>query len=57
VTIRVNGVTTVASAFPTMPDEGIIAWQIHEPVTPREVVFKDIALLDLTFPRKGRDQR
>jgi hypothetical protein len=47
-TISVNGVTTVAGHFPTMPDQGIIAWQIHGRNTPREVAFKDIALIDLS---------
>jgi hypothetical protein len=50
VTMRVNGVTTVDGDFPTMPDKGIIAWQMHGPKTPREVVFKDITLLELTSP-------
>jgi serine/threonine protein kinase len=54
VTIRVNGLTTVDGDFPTMPDEGIIAWQIHGGNTPREVAFKDITLLDLTSPDEGR---
>src|SRR5436190_6406404 len=29
VTIKLNGKTTVDADFPKMPDEGIIAWQIH----------------------------
>ena len=29
VTIKVNGETTVDDDFPKMPDEGIIAWQLH----------------------------
>jgi serine/threonine protein kinase len=52
VTIRVNGVTSVDDDWPTMPSEGIIAWQIHEANTPREVVFKDVTLVDLT-PRRA----
>jgi hypothetical protein len=48
VTIRVNGVTTVDDDWPTMPREGIIAWQIHGTNPPREVVFKNITLVDLT---------
>ncbi len=55
VTIRVNGVIAVDADWPTMPKEGIIAWQsavgatpLPRGTTPREVVFKDVALVDLT---------
>lgn len=41
ITIRVNGVTTVDEEFPKMPDEGIIAWQMHGG-GPMEVTFKNI---------------
>ncbi len=47
VTIRVNGVTTVDADWPTMPGEGIIAWQIHGADAPREVVFKDVTLVEV----------
>jgi hypothetical protein len=41
VTIRLNGETTVDADFPTLPEEGIIAWQIHAGGA-MEVTFKDI---------------
>jgi hypothetical protein len=46
VTIKLNGETTVDDDFPKMPDEGIIAWQIHGgpamEVTFRNIQFKEI---------------
>jgi hypothetical protein len=46
VTIKLNGETTVDEDFPKMPDEGIIAWQIHGgpamEVTFRKIQFKEI---------------
>jgi hypothetical protein len=46
VTIKVNGVTAVDGDFPKMPDDGIIAWQIHGghimEVTFRKIEFKEI---------------
>jgi hypothetical protein len=46
VTIKLNGETTVDDDFPKMPDEGIIAWQIHGgpamEVTFRRIQFKEI---------------
>lgn len=41
VTIKINGVTAVDQAFEKMPDEGIIAFQLHAG-GPMEVTFKDI---------------
>jgi Domain of Unknown Function (DUF1080) len=41
VTIKLNGQTTVDGDFPKLPDEGIIAWQLHQG-KPMEVVFKNI---------------
>src|SRR5262249_30609989 len=46
VTIKLNGVTTVDEDFPQMPDEGIIAWQLHKGPA-MEVIFKDIVFKDL----------
>jgi hypothetical protein len=46
VTIKLNGQTTVDDDFPTMPDEGIIAWQIHAG-PPMVVVFRNIAFKEL----------
>ena len=48
VQIILNGETTVDADFPTMPDEGIIAWQMHGTRPPREVIFKDIEFTDLS---------
>jgi hypothetical protein len=46
VTIKLNGETTVDDDFPKMPEEGIIAWQIHGgpsmEVTFRKIQFKEI---------------
>jgi len=47
VTIKLNGETTVDGDFPKMPDEGIIAWQLHAG-PPMEVTFKDIQFKDLS---------
>jgi hypothetical protein len=46
VTIAINGVTTVDDDFPKMPDEGIIAFQIHAG-EPMEVTFKNIKFKEL----------
>jgi hypothetical protein len=47
VTIVVNGVVTVDGDFDKMPEEGIIAWQLHAG-GPMEVIFKNIGFKDLT---------
>jgi hypothetical protein len=47
VTIRVNDETMVDGDFPKMPDEGIIAWQLHAGFKSMEVTFKDIQFKDL----------
>ena len=46
VTIKLNGHTTVDDDFPTMPSDGIIAWQIHAG-PPMVVIFRNIAFVDL----------
>src|SRR5207253_7435472 len=46
VTIKLNGKTTVDADFPKMPDEGIIAWQIHGGPS-MDVTFKNIAFKEL----------
>ena len=46
VTIKLNGETTVDDDFPKMPDEGIIAWQLHGG-GPMEVTFKKIEFKEL----------
>jgi hypothetical protein len=46
VSIKLNGHTTVDDDFPTMPDEGIIAWQIHAG-PPMVVIFRKIEFTEL----------
>jgi hypothetical protein len=46
VTIKLNGATTIDEDFPNLPDEGIIAWQLHAG-PPMEVIFKNIQFKDL----------
>jgi hypothetical protein len=46
VTIKLNGRTTVDDEFPTMADEGIIAWQLHAG-PPMLVVFRNIEFKEL----------
>lgn len=48
VTIKVNGETTVDGDFAKMPDEGIIAFQLHAGFKNMEVIFKDIHFKDLS---------
>ncbi len=47
VTIKLNGETTVDADFPKMPEEGIIAWQLHGggamEVTFRNIQFKNLS--------------
>ncbi|MCS6852719.1 MAG: DUF1080 domain-containing protein [Gemmataceae bacterium] len=47
VTIKINGLTTVDADFPKMPDEGIIAWQLHAG-GPMEVTFRNIEFKELS---------
>ncbi len=54
VTIKVNGVTAVYGDFPSLPDEGVIAWQLHGRMTCKEVTFRDILFTDLG-PARPRD--
>src|SRR5262249_55207246 len=41
VTIKLNGEVTVDEDFEKLPDEGIIAWQLHQG-PPMQVTFKNI---------------
>ena len=54
VTIKLNGETTVDADFPKMPEEGIIAWQLHggkaTEVTFRNIQFKDLSKASGTSP-------
>jgi serine/threonine protein kinase len=45
--IKLNGQIMVDDDFPSMPDTGIIAFQIHGRETPKEVDFKDIFLVEI----------
>jgi hypothetical protein len=47
VTIKVNGETTVDQDFEKLPEEGIIAFQLHGG-PPMEVIFKDMVFKDLS---------
>jgi hypothetical protein len=48
VTIKINGETMVDDDFPRLPDEGIIAWQLHAGFKSMEVTFKNIEFKDLS---------
>jgi hypothetical protein len=48
VTIKLNGETTVDQDFDKLPDDGIIAWQLHSGFDYMEVTFKDIEFKDLS---------
>jgi hypothetical protein len=48
VTITINGTTMVDGEFEKMPDDGIIAWQLHAGFPSMEVTFKDIKFKDLS---------
>lgn len=47
ITIKLNGETMVDGEFPTAPDDGIIAWQMHAG-GPMEVTFKNIEFKELS---------
>jgi hypothetical protein len=51
VTIKINGETMVDDDFPKMPDEGIIALQLHAGFKSMEVTFKDIKFHELARRR------
>ncbi len=46
-TVSINGVTTIDDDFAIMPDEGIIAYQLHVTKTPMTVTFKEIEFKEL----------
>ena len=48
VTIKLNGQTMVDDDFEKMPEDGIIAWQLHAGFPSMEVIFKDIKFKDLS---------
>jgi len=47
VTIKLNGETTVDGDFPTMPETGLIGWQLHSGFKGMEVTFKDIKFTEI----------
>jgi hypothetical protein len=47
VTIKINGKVTVDEEFKKMPEEGIIAFQLHAGYPTMEVTFKDIKFREL----------
>jgi hypothetical protein len=47
VTIKINDETMVDDDFPKMPEEGIIAWQLHAGFKSMEVTYKDIQFKEL----------
>jgi hypothetical protein len=46
--IEINGVKMVNGDFPSLPDEGIIAWKIDGSRPPRKVTFKILSFADLS---------
>ena len=48
VTITINGSTMVDGDFPKMPNDGVIALQLHAGFKSMEVTFKDIKFTNLT---------
>lgn len=46
VTITINGTTMVDAEFPTVPDEGVIGFQLHSG-GPTEVVFRNLQFKEL----------
>jgi hypothetical protein len=54
VVIKVNGYTMVNRDFPTLAEDGIIAWEL-ETSSSQEVVFKKIEFTDLSRAKAGKD--
>lgn len=52
VAIKINGETMVDDDFAKMPQQGIIAWQLHAGFKSMEVTFKDIHFKDLSKAKK-----
>jgi len=48
VLIEVNGIKMVNGEFPSLPDEGVIAWKIDARRPPHKVTFQMIKFTDLT---------
>jgi serine/threonine protein kinase len=45
--IMVNGYNMADGDFPSMPDEGLIAWELDGRLPPKEAVFKDVEIREL----------
>jgi hypothetical protein len=57
VLIEVNGVKMVNGEFPSLPQEGVIAWTLNANRAPRKVTFKIIKFTDLTkLPPRDSDR-
>lgn len=58
VTVTINDVVVLDAHFPSMPEEGIIAWQLHGGsggvASPEEIVFKDIHFRELNVANGGK---
>jgi hypothetical protein len=52
-TIKVNGVTAIDGTFPALPDEGIIAWQLHGGRPPNEITFRNIQFTEISEAPQG----
>jgi uncharacterized protein (TIGR03067 family) len=50
ITITINGSAMVDADFPTMPEEGVIAWQLHGGYPNMEVRFRDVQIKELSGP-------
>jgi hypothetical protein len=58
VLIEVNGIKMVNGEFPSLPDEGVIAWRLDATRPPRKVTFNIIKFVDLThLPARGASER
>ncbi len=47
VTIVLNNMIVIDRDFPSMPPEGVIAWQLHGRRSPLETIFKDVFIKEL----------
>ena len=48
VQVTINGHVVLSTDYPSLPDAGVIAWQMHGRRTPQETTFKDIEFADLS---------
>ncbi|MBS0260612.1 MAG: DUF1080 domain-containing protein, partial [Planctomycetes bacterium] len=48
VQVTMRGIRVLDWDYPDLPEEGVIAWQLHGKMSPGEVTFKDIEFADLT---------